>query len=323
MNINKRGISLIVLVITIIIMIIIAGAIILSLNGSGIIGRAHHATDGINAKSIIENIEFGIANIQGQNLTEASEIREELNKHVNGTVLYLSSDYSGIDEILYDLEGTRYRLTREGNKSFDVRKLDANENTVSYARLKSLSFKTSGNNRGVLIDTGIVPTEDMKIVIKVEDITTRENWGAEIIGTLHWRSFMLLAKQPGYDWYNGNESYVQIRNIGRGVDVIECTQNSLKINGKLYEITNPGDYAETTDTILIGTYSTIRPANFKFYYMKIYDGDELVRDFIPVKDSNQNLGLYDYVTQQIFYNCQGSDYVGEPAGSFSNYELLE
>ena len=40
---EKRGISLIVLVITIIVMIILAGAIILSLNSSGIIGRANEA----------------------------------------------------------------------------------------------------------------------------------------------------------------------------------------------------------------------------------------------------------------------------------------
>ena len=44
MKTNKRGVSLIVLVITIIIMIIIAGAIILALNGSGVLGRATEAT---------------------------------------------------------------------------------------------------------------------------------------------------------------------------------------------------------------------------------------------------------------------------------------
>jgi len=53
---NKRGISLIVLVITIIVMIILATAIILSLNGSGIIGRANEAvekSDMANAKNVM------------------------------------------------------------------------------------------------------------------------------------------------------------------------------------------------------------------------------------------------------------------------------
>jgi len=53
---NKRGISLIVLVITIIVMIILASAIILSLRSSGIIGRANKAvtdSDIANAKNVV------------------------------------------------------------------------------------------------------------------------------------------------------------------------------------------------------------------------------------------------------------------------------
>ena len=53
---TKRGISLIVLVITIIVMIILATAIILSLNSSGIIGKANEAktkSDIANAKNVV------------------------------------------------------------------------------------------------------------------------------------------------------------------------------------------------------------------------------------------------------------------------------
>jgi len=53
---NKRGISLIVLVITIIVMIILAAAIILALNSSDIIGKANEAvtkSDLANAKSVV------------------------------------------------------------------------------------------------------------------------------------------------------------------------------------------------------------------------------------------------------------------------------
>jgi len=54
---RKRGISLIVLVITIIVMIVLAGAIILSLNNSGIIGKANQAvrdTDDLTIKTIVD-----------------------------------------------------------------------------------------------------------------------------------------------------------------------------------------------------------------------------------------------------------------------------
>ena len=53
---NKKGISLIVLVITIIVMIILAAAIILSLQSSGIIERANEAkakTDVANARQVV------------------------------------------------------------------------------------------------------------------------------------------------------------------------------------------------------------------------------------------------------------------------------
>jgi len=49
---NKSGISLVVLVITIIVMIILAGAIILSLDNSGIIGKSQEAVDANNLKQV-------------------------------------------------------------------------------------------------------------------------------------------------------------------------------------------------------------------------------------------------------------------------------
>ena len=51
---EKRGISLIVLVITIIVMIVLAGAIILSLNNSGIIGKANQAVKDMEETTVRE-----------------------------------------------------------------------------------------------------------------------------------------------------------------------------------------------------------------------------------------------------------------------------
>ena len=51
---KKNGISLIVLVITIIVMVILAGAIILTLNNSGIIGKASEAVEETNLATVKE-----------------------------------------------------------------------------------------------------------------------------------------------------------------------------------------------------------------------------------------------------------------------------
>ncbi len=73
---QKRGISLIVLVITIIVMIILAGAIILTLNNSGIIGRAEEAKN----KSDIASVKELVAVVQLEwNLMSEEEQKQETN----------------------------------------------------------------------------------------------------------------------------------------------------------------------------------------------------------------------------------------------------
>ena len=74
---NKQGISLIVLVITIIVMIILAGAIILSLNSSNIIGRAEEAKTLSDdaSKRQIANValgEFMLMKQEDPNITETA-----------------------------------------------------------------------------------------------------------------------------------------------------------------------------------------------------------------------------------------------------------
>lgn len=68
---NKKGISLIVLVITIIVMIILAAAIILSLQSSGIIGKANEAKTKMNSATLkevysIKLMESMISNDKGE-----------------------------------------------------------------------------------------------------------------------------------------------------------------------------------------------------------------------------------------------------------------
>jgi len=79
---NKRGISLIVLVITIIVMIILAAAIILSLNSSDIIGKANEAktsSDTANKKASASVLlaEYELAVVNGETTKTANEYVKE------------------------------------------------------------------------------------------------------------------------------------------------------------------------------------------------------------------------------------------------------
>lgn len=49
------------------------------------------------------------------------------------------------------------------------------------------------------------------------------------------------------------------------------------------------------------------------YYLKIYDNDILVRDLVPVLDTNGVACMFDKVTKQFFYNAGTGDFIAGPA----------
>jgi len=77
---KKKGISLIVLVITIIVMIVLAGAIILSLNNSGIIGKANEAVKSTDEATLKELAQLGWAEAYADGARTAEELKVGVEK---------------------------------------------------------------------------------------------------------------------------------------------------------------------------------------------------------------------------------------------------
>jgi len=80
---EKKGISLIVLVITIIVMIVLAGAIILSLNNAGIIGKANQAVRDTDEATVKELAQMAWA----EAYTEYGENKDKLEEGVKNTLI--------------------------------------------------------------------------------------------------------------------------------------------------------------------------------------------------------------------------------------------
>ncbi len=80
---NKKAVSLVVLVITIIVMIILAGTIILSINNSGIIEKAQNAVDETNLQEVqtLASLKWAEAFVDG-NITQ-EQLEEEVLKRLN------------------------------------------------------------------------------------------------------------------------------------------------------------------------------------------------------------------------------------------------
>lgn len=98
----KKGISLIVLVITIIVMVIIAGAIIISLNGTNIVNRAEAAV-----------VASDVANLKAELTLEYAEIMAQNHQDVDPSN---DIDKSAADQRYQDIIARYTELTEAGYK---------------------------------------------------------------------------------------------------------------------------------------------------------------------------------------------------------------
>lgn len=77
--------------------------------------------------------------------------------------------------------------------------------------------------------------------------------------------------------------------------------NKTRTNGTALENVNLEIFNRSTDDGVA----------IKLYYLKIYDGEVLVRDFIPYIKSNGECGLYDNITKQFYGNAGGGTFEAE------------
>ena len=162
MKMDKRGISLIVLIITIIIMIIIAGAIILSLNGSGVISNANKAKNDSDISSKKEAATVALTEYDllvyrrdssVQNKTAAQYVREKLEAQrmdasnvtvVNGEVL-VGSGASAINKEVAIGDLVAYKPTAKTSTKYKVGQTDTYFATQTGLSWQYMGLDDKGN----------------------------------------------------------------------------------------------------------------------------------------------------------------------------------
>ena len=165
---KNKGISLIVLVITIIVMIILAAAIIISLNNTGIIENSNKAVDETNEKTVqeIANLAWGEAYANGERST--SDLKDAVKKALENNNVD-TKDYginvteSGVD-IAKGWLLTKNKKVIKGNIQLNIGDIVKYEDKAG----ENGSKKYSGN----WIVFGV---EDGKLIIMSdENITTKQ-----------------------------------------------------------------------------------------------------------------------------------------------------
>lgn len=90
------------------------------------------------------------------------------------------------------------------------------------------------------------------------------------------------------------------------------TTFSYTYNGsKSTKVRTSGSPLSGANIILFPTSSNPDGVYIKVYYLKIFDGETIVRDFVPFITSDGECGLYDKVTQQFYGNAGSGTFEAE------------
>lgn len=167
------------------------------------------------------------------------------------------------------------------------------------------------------IDTLITPTPNIKCQIK---FINKSATGDVIFGCFGDSDY------DDYRFFNNScELYFDIpgnnriiSNIYRiNMDIIyelelgnyyvkDLTTNEIIVQSEFVD-----DFGNIENTITLNHYSTDRNSRNKWYYVKIYNNNKLILDFIPVRKDGVGY-MYDKISNQLFGNDGSGDFVLGP-----------
>lgn len=182
----------------------------------------------------------------------------------------------------------------------------------SINRYTELTYIESSGTQ--YIDTGVGALDffgNFKIEEKAQFLTTtRQQYGAVSYVGNNDPSNLFLAP---ICIYNDN-FFVQMSNTGvslvsadTNIHTFRTDNQNLKayIDGTSYDYTSSTSSTDNRNVYLLARNNRGTADQFckkRIYYCKIYNGDTLVRDYIPVLDSNNVACMYDKVNNVFYYN---------------------
>lgn len=161
------------------------------------------------------------------------------------------------------------------------------------------------------IDTDITPDENTKIIINFQ-LTDTSNNQALVSAYSNWqeRCYMLFVYN-GINWTFGRPT--KIINTDTSKHTISLYKGVVICDGNTIQNITTDTYSGINRVIRLFASHAGYNSKMKLYSFKIYDNtDTLIRDFIPVKDEDDEACLYDKITKEYFYNTGSGDFIAGP-----------
>ena len=171
------------------------------------------------------------------------------------------------------------------------------------------------------IDTGYLPNNNthIKALFEITSVTNGSGgaFGGCTTDANDGYSFYNYNKTLYFNYMRQNQSSANNIKIGDMV-YVDWNKNivDFRVNSTAYHMELPQQIVSVPNTIYISnvhkTGGVTGTDMFKMYYFQIYENDQLLYDFIPVRRSDGVLGLYDTVTDTFFTNAGTGEFIAGP-----------
>lgn len=176
------------------------------------------------------------------------------------------------------------------------------------------------------IDTGFTPNQDTRVVMEIESVATHDDvplFGARI--AYKNTAFSMWLNTTGMQTDYNNEATTMTLSTSTQF-TIDKNKNVTTANGVTVTQTAATFQSEYTAYLFglnqSGSLNTSGTASIKLYSCQIYDNGTLVRDYIPVLDSDGVACLYDKVTETFYYNAGTGNFLKPGEGSVGITPLI-
>lgn len=163
------------------------------------------------------------------------------------------------------------------------------------------------------IDTGLAPTNYIKTIIDFEktgDVIDYERLLGVKTGSSIY-DIMRDNRKNAFTCRLNGQDRVSFTVLADTKYHLEFTDTYLKLDDVTKATFSTGSFTASTNLEIFHSYD--RYGIFKLYSMQIYNSNELVRDFIPVKRRlDDTICLYDKITDTFFTNQGTGEFIAGP-----------
>lgn len=222
----------------------------------------------------------------------------------NTAMLKGSYDYTDLNRVDACMEDLVARLNRAGCLVPGYERVKLPRSTQPSSRLPDgyTEVQYIQSTGAQYVDTGFKPNQDSRVLIK---LSTSETGSHTVFGAdLGWTDDG-FALGVGFTHYGKETGTISGLNNGSPHEV-DFNKNIISMDGKpvltmgnstfsvphnlaLFANNRAGGIQEKTTMVL--------------YYCRIYDGNTIIRDYIPCKNAAGAVGLYDLIGQKFYGNA--------------------